>query len=53
MKKRKYKQRNYAYYKDRIQEYCMGNLPQDSKAPAGSVITAGASFRRTSAGSAA
>lgn len=36
MKKRKYKQRNYAYYKDRIQEYCMGNLPQDSKAPAGS-----------------
>lgn len=34
--KRKYKQRNYAYYKDRIQEYCMGNLPQDSKAPAGS-----------------
>ena len=36
MKKRKYKQRNYAYYKNRIQEYCMGNLPQDSKAPAGS-----------------
>lgn len=34
MKKRKYKQRNYAYYKNRIQEYCMGNLPQDSKAPA-------------------
>ena len=53
MKKRKYKQRNYAYYKDRIQEYCMGNLPQDSKARQVPTITAGASFRRTSAGSAA
>lgn len=53
MKKRKYKQRNYAYYKDRIQEYCMGNLPQDSKAPAGSRYYGRRFFRRTSAGSAA
>lgn len=38
MTKRKYKQRNYAYFKEGnyLQEYCMTNMVQDKRAPVGS-----------------
>lgn len=38
MTKRKYKQRNYAYFKEGnyLQEYCMANMVQDKRAPVGS-----------------
>lgn len=38
MTKRKYKHRNYAYFKEGnyLQEYCMANMVQDKRAPVGS-----------------